>query len=93
MFKRYILIGIAGCALTVLAAGVINWFIDPYGIFGTRIVHGLNALKPFAGDRGRTVKLYQVIRVRPRGLIVGNSRPELGLDPANGCWPKSTHPI
>jgi len=93
IFKRYILRGIAGSVLFLLAAGTVNWFIDPYGIFGTRLVRGLNALKPFAGDRGRTAKPYQALRMRPRGLIVGNSRPEMGLDPAHGCWPASTRPV
>jgi hypothetical protein len=93
MFKRYIITGMSLCALALLMAGAVNWLVDPYGIFGTPPVMGLNTIKPFAGERGRTAKPYQALRMRPRGLIVGNSRPEMGLDPVEGCWPASAHPV
>lgn len=93
MFKRYILRALVGAVLTLLAVGTANWRIDPYGIFGAHQVSGLNVLKPFAGDRGRIAKLYQVQRMKPRGLVIGNSRPEMGLDPDHACWPGSVRPV
>lgn len=41
----------------------------------------------------RVVKPYQVHRAKPATLIVGNSRPEMGLDPLFFCWPVAMKPI
>lgn len=92
-FKRYIRLILTGGLLTVLAVSVFNWFNDPYGIFGAPRLSWFNEAKPFAGDRGRIAKLYQAQRIRPKGLIVGNSRPEMGLDPDHRCWPGTARPV
>jgi len=93
LFKRYILVLICGSLSGLAAAIGFNWLIDPYAIFGTERIAGLNRAKPFAGDRGRTTKLYQVVDAHPAGLIGGNSRAEMGLDPAHPCWPKAARPV
>ncbi len=81
-------------ALILLAAVVaFNVAVDPYGIFDQPRRPGFNALKPYAGDRGRIAKIYQVIATAPRSLIVGNSRTEMGLDPENACWSGDRRPV
>jgi len=79
-------------AFCLLAAGV-NYAVDPYALFGTPRIEGFNRLKPMAADRVRVVKPYQVLRQQPRTLIGGNSRPEMGLDPASGCWSEPERPV
>ncbi|GAB6051313.1 hypothetical protein JCM17960_01330 [Magnetospira thiophila] len=92
-FKRYIrTLSLGGLAFMVLAVSFIL-LIDPYGIFGTPRIEGINLAKPFAGNRGRLSKVYQVERVRPASLIVGNSRPEMGLDPTHRCWSQAARPV
>jgi len=93
MFKRYIkrlTLWTIGFLAVVLAVNVV---IDPYTIFGMPRIEGLNARKPYAGDRGRVAKVYQVMAQKPNGLIIGNSRPEIGLDPHNACWPDAARPV
>ncbi len=91
--KQYL--SIWGLTLALLLAAVIffNFLVDPFGLFDTVRINGFNARKPAAATHARTAKLYQVLRYAPKTLIGGNSRPEMGLDPASACWPKDNHPI
>lgn len=78
--------------LLITTAGF-NYLVDPYGLFGTPRISGFNEKKPAADTRVRMVKPYQVTRIQPHALIVGNSRPEMGLDPAHVCWPTDSRPV
>jgi len=78
--------------LLITTAGF-NYLVDPYGLFGTPRISGFNEKKPAADTRVRIVKPYQVTRIQPRALIVGNSRPEVGLDPEHMCWPAENQPV
>lgn len=79
--------------LLILAFGGLNYLIDPYGLFGTSRVDGLSKIKPAAATHLRLSKPYQVRRYQPKTLIAGNSRPEMGMDPAHACWPDSFRPV
>jgi len=46
-------------------------------------IDGLNKIKPEAANRVRTFKRYRPIYVKPELLLVGNSRIEMGLNPAH----------
>lgn len=59
--------------------------VDPYGLIGTPRWTGLNAKKPTAANRSSVIKPYQVARARADVLILGNSRPEMGLAPDHRC--------
>ncbi|MBR0568595.1 hypothetical protein J5J83_20920 [Azoarcus sp. L1K30] len=73
--------------------GAVNLLIDPYGIFGSPAVDGLNQLKPASAERTRVVKPYFSDRMHAAAVIGGNSRPELGLDPESDCWPARLQPV
>jgi len=93
IYRRY-LFGFAACtAALVTAAVTFNVVVDPYDVFGTPRIEGFNHAKPNALDRARVGKLYQVQRIRPKGLIVGNSRPQMGLATDHACWPPSARPV
>lgn len=70
-----------------------NYLVDPYGLFATPRISGFNEKKPTANTRVRIVKPYQVTRIQPHALIVGNSRPEMGLDPTHVCWSAEKRPV
>ncbi|HIE55709.1 MAG TPA: hypothetical protein EYP90_11105 [Chromatiaceae bacterium] len=70
-----------------------NYLVDPYGLFDTARIPGFNEKKPLAASHVRMVKPYQVMRFAPVTLIMGNSRPEMGLDPANRCWSAANRPV
>lgn len=60
-----------------------NWFIDPFGMYWSPVINGLNHTKPASGDRVRVTKAYRAVAVSPQILIVGNSRAEMALFPGH----------
>lgn len=85
--RRYLNFWLIATLGILLLVGVFNLLVDPYGLF--RIVDraGFNAVKPKSGAHGDMVKAYQVLRVHPQALILGNSRAEVGFDPMHPAWP------
>ncbi len=74
-------------------AGVLNYLIDPYALFDSIRLNGVSDIKPAAGGHVRMAKPYQVRNYSPKGLIAGNSRPEMGIDPDHVCWPGFARPV
>lgn len=90
--KRFLLSVLIAFIGTAGIVGGVNYLVDPYGFFSSTRIDGFNSLKPKAGQRTQVVKPYQVMRVKPRTLIVGNSRPEMGIDPQSVCWGQADLP-
>ncbi len=71
--------------LTVLAIGIlsaiVNVVVDPYGVHRLVSIAGFNKLKPSAQTNLRLAKTYDVKRVRPDAIFLGNSRVDQGFDP------------
>lgn len=78
---------------TLLAATILlNYWVDPYGLYRT-YAYGNGDWKPDGAAQGGLMKPYLVLRYAPRTLILGNSRAEVGFDPADAAWPKSAQPV
>lgn len=84
----------------MLAIGVIfvlviclTVLIDPYGIWGSPRIKGLNAFKINAPSKVRLTKPAQFERTNARTVVIGNSRPEVGIDPASPCWNPEDRPV
>jgi len=90
---RYLYQWFLATALILIVVAAINLVVDPYGIFRLIDAPGFNSVKPAAPSRGPMVKAYQVQRVQPKTLILGNSRAELGLDPNHPAWPQTARPV
>ena len=84
-----------GASLVVLAVAAVTLSVtvDPYWVFGSSIVPGWTALKPRAAQRAELAKQHLLTRMRPRTVLLGNSRVEIGLDPANSDWPGPDRPV
>ncbi|TMM45281.1 hypothetical protein [Colwellia ponticola] len=80
---KYISTYFTSFAIVILSIAMVNWFIDPFGMFWSPQVESVNLVKPEAGKRSRITKAYQVNEIKPDILIVGNSRVEMGLNPNN----------
>lgn len=91
--KRYLRFWLILTGLLLALTAGINLIVDPYGLFRLVDSAGFNQIKPTAGKHGRMVKAYQVLRIRPHGLILGNSRAEVGFDPAHPAWPPDARPV
>jgi hypothetical protein len=70
-----------------------NVMIDPYDVFGTPRIEGLNAFKTNANTRAALSKAYQIERVHPHAVIIGASTADLGLDPRSPVWPEEYRPV
>jgi len=91
--KRFLwVLAIAFLLVCTLGAGF-NYLVDPYGLFGSSRIPGFNELKPAAAERGRVIKPYMASRAKPRVVIGGNSRPEMGLNPQSTCWKDTDQPV
>ena len=90
---RYLL----AAGLTILVFGIVSAVlavcVDPYRMFGTRGIEGWTALKPRAYQQSDLAKTYMLQRARPRTLLLGNSRVEVGLDPQSAAWPARLKPV
>jgi len=67
--------------------------VDPYRMYGTPVVPGWTALKPQIYKQASLAKTYQLERVGPATLLLGNSRVEIGFDPESPHWPAAAHPV
>jgi hypothetical protein len=79
--------------LGLLLVALFTIAVDPYAVFGTPRLEGVNALKPAIGTKVRMAKVHQVMKALPRAIVIGNSRPEMGLDPDHPCWPAASRPV
>jgi len=93
LHKRFIQAFTATFLLACFLGAGFNYLVDPYSLFGTRRLPGFNELKPTASERVRVTKPYMAARVKPKVVIGGNSRPEIGLNPQSVCWDDADQPV
>ena len=84
--KRYLWKLAATFIGAIIATGLINLIIDPYGTFRIVDVKGLNHIKPYPDHNIETIKAHALRHMSPDALILGNSRAEVGLDPTHDAW-------
>lgn len=84
-FSRYLarlgaMVG-AGSLLVILFVAL----IDPYQLFRWVDIAGFNRIKPLPEQYREQIKLAQAKALRPNVLLLGNSRIEVGMDPASAA--------
>ena len=72
----------------VLTVASLNYAIDPYNIFRSLTLQGINALKPRPDVMLGDIKLIVGTRFHPTALILGNSRADVGFDPTHPAFGK-----
>lgn len=82
-FFRYTLL--AGAVVTACSLLVVLFvaLVDPYQLFRLVDLEGFNRIKPLPEQYREQIKLAQAKALRPNALLLGNSRIEVGLDPAS----------
>ncbi|MEN9581090.1 MAG: hypothetical protein RJA70_4099 [Pseudomonadota bacterium] len=68
-----------------LVAGTVllNRLVDPYLVYGSAAVSGLNAIKSDVHGSLRLWKAHAITRLAPRAVLLGSSRTCFGLDPTH----------
>lgn len=77
-FLRNILLVLLLSAGTTIAFVAV---VDPYGIYGLVQLAGFNAVKPGLSRYQTEIKEEHALHRKPRLVILGNSRAEIGFDP------------
>ena len=90
---RYLWAWVVSTLALLVAVAAVNLIVDPYGLFRIVDLPGLNRIKSQAGERAALFKRAGVERMRPAGLVLGNSRAEIGFDPESPAWPESARPV
>ncbi len=70
----------------VITAISFNWLINPYGIFHSPEIEGINKKKPEFSTHLRLAKARAVYEQKPEAVILGTSRSEFGFDPNHPGW-------
>ncbi len=76
-----------------LIVGVFNLIVDPYGIYNLVVIEGVTKVKPSWDSQERMVKTLQLRKLRPKGIILGSSRTNYGLDPEHVAWKFDSRPV
>lgn len=87
--KTYLLRAIYYSVLLSVAVLAVNFVVDPYAIFGSPRISGLNNFKVDINDHSRLMKKYQPLFGTYNAIVVGNSRVELGMRPSHTCFSDS----
>ncbi|MCJ8314561.1 MAG: hypothetical protein MJK11_16525 [Pseudomonadales bacterium] len=65
-----------------------NWFINPFGLFSSPNIEGINSVKTAFASHVRMAKADAVRKYDAKGLILGSSKVEFGIDPEHPGWPE-----
>jgi len=91
--RRYLVIFALTATLLVASTALLAWFVDPYAYWNSPTVEGINRYHPASGKHLEAVKLRQYARLSPNTIITGNSRVDVGFDPASSAWPQGMQPV
>lgn len=65
----------------MLVVGLLNLFIDPYGVWNSPTLHRINTHKTEKYTHQRIFRALDLERLKPKELFLGSSRAFFGLDP------------
>ncbi len=90
---RFIRLWSTSLLVLVLLTVGLNVMVDPYEVFGTPRIPHVNLLKPAAKNHAMLAKTYQVVRVRPKTVVIGSSPVYIGIDAFDPAWPARMRPV
>ena len=72
--KRYSIQLVSVISVLLLAIAMYNYLVDPYDVFGSKPIPGLNVYKPELERYSRLGKPYQLRRQKPKTVLLASSR-------------------
>lgn len=84
-FRSYNLLFLVAVSVPTLSIGLFNVAIDPYGVFNSREIVGINQAKPEKLKNMRLFKAVDITRIKPVTVFIGSSRTEYGLEPKHSA--------
>lgn len=83
-YLKIYLITVLSITLTLI---IFNWLMNPYGIFKSPTIQGINSVKPEISTHLRLTKSIASTWIKPQSIILGSSTAETGFDPTHPAWP------
>lgn len=83
---------ITTCLLVLLSAAGFNYIIDPYNIFQSVELAGINTSKPATSNRTGFAKSYMSENIKAKTLVLGTSKFDIGIDPGSEVLPAYARP-
>ncbi|MCH8685531.1 hypothetical protein [Pedomonas mirosovicensis] len=80
-------------ALMIIGFVVETMIVDPYDYWGLPRIEGVNIYKPKVHTQLKIAKTGQYLREKPRTVVAGNSRVDVGFDPESTVWPSAMEPV
>lgn len=90
---RFLLTWLVGTCALLLAVAAFNVAVDPFFAFGTPLIAGFNRYKPATQGRETLAKVDLLLDARPRTLLMGTSKAQVGLDPDSPIWSAADKPV
>jgi hypothetical protein len=72
-YKQFNSIFLTLVSFNLLAVGLFNILIDPYGVFNTYMMQGVNQIKPTRLNHARLTKAVDVTHIKPKTILLGSS--------------------
>jgi hypothetical protein len=91
--RRAFVAGAIAAVALVAVLVLLNLIADPYLIFDTPRMDGLNARKPAVSTQQLMMKAEDVLRSRPKTVLLGSSRVDIGLDASSAEWLQRDKPV
>ncbi len=84
--RRFALLWLACFSLLLCLCFGFSYVVDPWGLHGLPRWQGFNAVKLRPDRSIGDIKLAAALAARPDAIILGNSRMDIGFDPAAPAW-------
>ncbi|GEA02410.1 hypothetical protein KUL17_13070 [Alteromonas sp. KUL17] len=88
---RYVTLVAFFTLILLVSVATINYFINPYLVFTSPRIEGINAIKADISNYIRQAKTYHPLNQKIDTLLVGNSRIEMGFNPTHRCLSSATY--
>jgi len=89
--NRYIIQNTAFLLIPLLCVAAINWLFDPYLLFNSPLIEGLNNNKTEGSMTFQLTKPHSIKNQKPDSLILGSSRAEIAFNPDHPAFKENTY--
>jgi hypothetical protein len=84
--KYYLKISAILMAIAIITIVSFNWFMNPYGIYHSPEIDGINKFKSISAGKLRIANAWSIYKQKPDCIILGSSRSLYGLDSNHSGW-------
>lgn len=90
--RRFLAVAAITAFGVCLAIGAFNHVVDPFGIYEAVDLLGFNEWKPEKYTHVRLLKAFELARIKPRAVVLGTSRTQIGIRMSHPGWDAEARP-